>query len=268
MEKLFSLMKKFNFTEYETKVYISLLKNGNATGYEISKQSSVPRSKVYNILETLLQKGIIQSTQTNPVLYTAISVDEFIEKMNQTISDDLYEVKQSLEQYHDNKAISNDLWNIEGYHNIITKCKYLIQNAKEEVLIQIWYEDLDKEFISILMEAEKQLEKFVLILFSETGNYSMPFERYYHHGFEEDKLKELGSRWITVVTDSNTMLMSTVYNHTIADAITTQNKPMVFLAKEYIVHDAYASKILRNLDDSAKKKFGEHLENVRKIYES
>jgi sugar-specific transcriptional regulator TrmB len=266
MEKIFSLMKKFNFTEYETKVYIALLKNGNATGYEISKQSSVPRSKVYNILETLLQKGIIQSTQTAPVLYTAIPVDEFIEKMNKTISNDLSEIKQSLEQFNENK-MSDALWNIEGYNNIIAKSKYLIQNAKEEVLIQIWYEDLDEELISILMEKEQHLEKFVLILLSETGNYNVPFKRYYNHGFEREKLKELGSRWMTIVTDSNTMLMSTVYNHTIADAITTQNQSMVFLAKEYIVHDAYTAKILKNLDENTKKKFGDNLENIRKIYE-
>ena len=40
----------------ETRVYTTLLEKGNLTGYEVSKISGVPRSKVYNILEKLLKK--------------------------------------------------------------------------------------------------------------------------------------------------------------------------------------------------------------------
>ena len=68
MENIINLMKKYNFTEYETKVYITLLEIGKSTGYEISKRSTVPRSKVYITLETLLKKGLIQKTANDQVL--------------------------------------------------------------------------------------------------------------------------------------------------------------------------------------------------------
>ncbi|HFM9352046.1 TPA: helix-turn-helix domain-containing protein, partial [Enterococcus faecium] len=59
METIIQIMKKYDFSEMETRVYTTLLEKGNLTGYEVSKISGVPRSKVYNILEKLLKKNLI-----------------------------------------------------------------------------------------------------------------------------------------------------------------------------------------------------------------
>lgn len=56
METIIQIMKKYHFSEMETLVYTTLLEQDKLTGYEISKKSGVPRSKVYNILEKLLKK--------------------------------------------------------------------------------------------------------------------------------------------------------------------------------------------------------------------
>ena len=55
-DKIF-LLNKIGLTDAEAKVYLTLLKNGSASGYEASKFSAVPRSKIYNVLESLVMKG-------------------------------------------------------------------------------------------------------------------------------------------------------------------------------------------------------------------
>ncbi|MEJ2150164.1 MAG: helix-turn-helix domain-containing protein, partial [Chloroflexota bacterium] len=45
------------FTEYEAKVYVALLQEYPATGYQISKKSGVPRSMVYEALGRLHARG-------------------------------------------------------------------------------------------------------------------------------------------------------------------------------------------------------------------
>ena len=45
METIIQIMKKYDFSEMETRVYTTLLEKGNLTGYEVSKISGVPRSK-------------------------------------------------------------------------------------------------------------------------------------------------------------------------------------------------------------------------------
>lgn len=71
------LLKNLQLTESEAKVYVALSQYGPQTGYEVSKTSGVPRSKVYNILESLekeeLSVLVRQSVQSfikqNPLIW-------------------------------------------------------------------------------------------------------------------------------------------------------------------------------------------------------
>lgn len=266
MEQILALMKKYNFSGYETKVYIALLKNGKSTGYEISKQSSVPRSKVYNTLETLSRKGLVHKTQSQQTLYMAVPVEEFISTLQKNVNHDIKDMQEVLLQYYNQDHEKEEIWNIDGYQNVIDKAKELIHRASEELLIQLWVEDIDDEMLVLLQEAEQRITNYVLILFSEKGSYEIALKRYYRHHFEEEKLNEMKSRWMNIVIDQEEMMMSKVYNHTMADAITTFNEPMVFLSREYIVHDAYTARILEYLDEDSLVKLGPHMREVREIF--
>ncbi len=47
-------------TTYESKAYKALIKFGRTTATKISKESTVPYSRIYDVLESLSQKGIIR----------------------------------------------------------------------------------------------------------------------------------------------------------------------------------------------------------------
>ena len=53
-ESTINLLNKTGLTDGEAKVYLALLQNGGSSGYEASKQAGVPRSKIYNLLESLV----------------------------------------------------------------------------------------------------------------------------------------------------------------------------------------------------------------------
>jgi Cd2+/Zn2+-exporting ATPase len=50
-------LNALGFTEYEAKVYLALLKDHPATGYQLSKQAGIPRSMVYEALGRLDVRG-------------------------------------------------------------------------------------------------------------------------------------------------------------------------------------------------------------------
>ncbi|WMT40942.1 helix-turn-helix domain-containing protein [Paenibacillus sp. D2_2] len=265
MEKVIQLLKSFNFTESESKVYISLLKNGAGTGYEISKNSAVPRSKVYNILEILMEKGcIVVSKQTNPVHYSAVPIEEFIENIKSNVNDSLTEVKKELKSYNQTMDLEN-FWYIRGYKNIFNKCKLLLSEAKSEVYVQVWKEDIN-HIIEELRAVEERLERSVIILYSTNHDYQVPLTNYYKHGFEEEKLQESGGRWINIVVDSKEILFGHIQNDKNAEVIWTQSTPMVFLAKENIIHDAYCLRLIDAMGKDAKKQFGNELKGIRSIF--
>lgn len=265
MDKIINLLKNFNFTESEAKVYISLLKHGAGTGYEISKNSSVPRSKVYNILTILMDKGcVVISKQTNPINYSAVPIDEFISNIKSNVDRTLDEVKGELINFNQTMDLDN-MWYIRGYQNIFNKCKNILSSAKKDVYIQVWREDIENIYDE-LKSVEERLDKVVTILYSANNDYDVNLNSYYKHGFEKDKMAESGGRWINIVVDSNEMLFGHIQNDKNAEVIWTKSKPMVFLSKENIRHDAYCLKLIDALNDNVKVKFGDDLEGIRDIF--
>jgi sugar-specific transcriptional regulator TrmB len=220
------------------------------TGYEVSKQSGVARSKVYNVLEKLIKKNLVVVNKSEPKLYYAISAEEFLERLEKSVKQDL----NVLENQLGNIKVQEEeelLWKLESYANAMDKIEHLISHAKKSLLIQIWEDDLSKDLVELLQQAEKKVDRFVLILFSNEHHYDIPLSNYYIHGFEEEKLKVFGTM--------------DELNQTI-DVTWTQNRAMVSLSKEYVKHDAYTLKIIQENPDTLQKVYGKEFEKIRLIY--
>lgn len=68
---------KLGLSEYQAKCTVSLIKNGDLKAQEVSEEAEVPYSKVYSILKTLENMGLISSTQERPQRYISRS-EEYI----------------------------------------------------------------------------------------------------------------------------------------------------------------------------------------------
>src|SRR5437879_12419663 len=60
-EKTRKALKEFGLTEYEVKVYVSLVELGTQTASELSRTASIPYSKIYEILGNLERKGWVET---------------------------------------------------------------------------------------------------------------------------------------------------------------------------------------------------------------
>ncbi len=69
-EKTLVYLKEAGFTEYEAKVYLSLLNQHPASAYTVSQISGVPHSRVYDITRRLIKKGLAVSAGSNPELFS------------------------------------------------------------------------------------------------------------------------------------------------------------------------------------------------------
>lgn len=266
MEKIISLLKHFNFTESESKVYIALLQNGPRSGYEVSKISGVPRSKVYNTLEILIQKGAVMVTHVEKSsLYKAESVDCIINNLKKQNEYIISELESELIHY-DEKVDNEQIWQIKGYDNLLSKCISMIRDSQKEVLIQVWKEDLTEDLEEVLCKKQEELGKVLVVLYDNKEEYNTKIPYFYRHGFEESKLDDTGGRWITVTIDSKEMFYATIRSEKVAEGIYTSNSSMVFFANEYIKHDAYCIKLIDRMSDEEKRTFGSNMLGIRKLF--
>ena len=265
IELVISLLKTLNYTESEARTYIALLKHGSSSGYEISKKSEVPRSKIYNILESLITKGaVVCSKYTNPALYHAVPIEEVVKNIKREVNRTLDEVETELCSFKKRLDLGY-IWNIREYENVFDKCRNLLQQTKEELCLQIWKEDFD-EIAGNLIQLEQKGIRMLVVLYSLDHNYDIPLKHYYKHGFEEEKIKDFGGRWITLVSDSREVVFGQIQNKKNAEVVWTESAPLVFMAKEYVKHDAYFYRALNVSRPTMESVFGDDLVKIRDIF--
>ena len=75
-------LKNLGLNGYEAKIWIALLSKGEATAAELSDISNVPRSRSYDVLQSLEVKGFTKPKHGKQIAYVAATPKEALHKIN------------------------------------------------------------------------------------------------------------------------------------------------------------------------------------------
>ena len=78
-------LKSIGLNLYERRIFVALLAKGVATAAEVSEIAKVPRSRSYDILESLADKGFVMVQPSKPIRYVALPPKEALERTKQTL---------------------------------------------------------------------------------------------------------------------------------------------------------------------------------------
>ena len=209
----------FNLNIYETKVWLALLSKGIASAGEVAEISSVPRSRTYDVLESLEKRGFAITKIGKPVKYIAVKPTEVIEKMkSRTMYDAQEKVKsllnlkdtpeyEELEQLHTvgiSPIKSHEITgSIKGRSNILSRTRELIENAKKEVLIctsVLDFEDKSRVLIPALEKLDNANVKIRLALSGDSERIKKINTKF------NLKAKQIDSKARVFVSDKNEIL--------------------------------------------------------------
>lgn len=79
-QKVFDSLKGIGLNLYERKLWVALLARGTSTAGELSSMATVPRSRSYDILQSLAEKGFVVVQTAKPLKYVATSPEEALER--------------------------------------------------------------------------------------------------------------------------------------------------------------------------------------------
>ncbi|MFO7794269.1 MAG: helix-turn-helix domain-containing protein [Candidatus Nanohaloarchaea archaeon] len=96
---------------YERKIYSALLGRGISTAGELSEMTNVPRSRAYDVLESLAEKGFVVIKSNKPMEYVSIPPQQAIENMKSQHEDNLEEKLNKLDSMKESEAV-NELENL------------------------------------------------------------------------------------------------------------------------------------------------------------
>jgi sugar-specific transcriptional regulator TrmB len=99
-------LKDFGLNSYESKLWIALLSRGVSTAGELSDISNVPRSRAYDVLESLEKKGFIIVKVGKPIKYLAVPPAEVIERVKKGIVEEAEEKNKILSELRGSDLLS------------------------------------------------------------------------------------------------------------------------------------------------------------------
>lgn len=131
-ETILDTLKNLNFTEYEAKAYLTLLEESPLTGYAVAKNSGVPRSRIYEVLDSLVMRGDILVSLGNTPQYTPVPAKELIKNRRIRAEENFELAEKSLAEFESSTNDRENIWNIMGRNEILDKVKTCIAAAKKE----------------------------------------------------------------------------------------------------------------------------------------
>lgn len=105
-EFLKKLRTAFDLNIYEVKIWTALLSRGLATAGELSDISNVPRSRSYDVLESLEKKGFVIMKLGKPIRYIAVPPEEILKRVKRLINMQAEEQVKSYDNIKDSKLFS------------------------------------------------------------------------------------------------------------------------------------------------------------------
>jgi sugar-specific transcriptional regulator TrmB len=178
-EFLSRLRKIFDLNLYEVKVWTALLSRGVSTAGELSNISDVPRSRTYDILETLEKKGFIVMKLGKPIKFVALKPEEVIERVKKNLVSSANEKSKRLEKLKSEDILDelNSLFtqgvkfvepadlsgSVKGRQNVYNHLDMMIREAEETITIVTTASGLNRKMEALMPGLEKAKKRGVKI---------------------------------------------------------------------------------------------------------
>ena len=173
------LRRIFNLNLYEVRIWTALLSRSVSTAGELSDIGNVPRSRTYDILESLEKRGFIIMKLGKPIKFIALKPEEVVERAKKNVNRDAKERVDKLEKlkgtdllkeitslhqqgikYIDPTDFSGAL---RGRHNLYNHLDSLVRQAEESITLVTTEEGLDRKLEALKPSLQKAKKRGVKI---------------------------------------------------------------------------------------------------------
>ncbi len=178
-EFLSQLRKIFDLNLYEAKVWTALLSRGVSTAGELSNISDVPRSRTYDILESLEKKGFIVMKIGKPIKFVALKPEEVVERVKRNLISNASERSKRLEELKKDSVLgeltslfdngikfvepSDMSGSLRGRQNMYNHLDMMVRAAEKNITIATTEDGLNRKMETLMPAFEKAKKRGVSI---------------------------------------------------------------------------------------------------------
>lgn len=97
MDRIVEVLRDFRFSDYEIRVLLALVMEGEMTASELAEKSGVPRTSVYEVVRSLESKGFVESFG-KPLKFRALSAERLVELFSLRIKEKMEVLSTGLKK--------------------------------------------------------------------------------------------------------------------------------------------------------------------------
>lgn len=133
-EEAVGALEELGLTQYEARCFVALTRISKGTAREISQVADIPRSRVYDTIERLDRKGLVDVQQTDPREYRAVAVDTACRRIREDYDSRINAAENALQQVEEPTARDDEgMWAITRHEHVVDRIVTFLEDADESV---------------------------------------------------------------------------------------------------------------------------------------
>lgn len=240
MQDIIQKIQSLGFSQYEAKAYVSLVRQGATSAYQVSKESGIPRSRIYEVLNGLEENGVVIKEEINDsVQYSPLPVDVFLESVQSKWNNTYRSISDTLKHFEKTEPMSDiRVMTLKGERHILSFCRNLLQRAEKKVVVSLWdkmYGRLEHELKHKALNCN--LKGIVFQVENPLSGLDIHRKTSYVDNIGEN-------RWFILSIDGREM----IYGPSIEEretAFYTDDPVHIYLLENYIWHDILVNRLVK-----------------------
>lgn len=146
IEEVVETLQQLGLKEYEARCFAGLSRVNSATARQLSDQTEVPRSRVYDAIRVLEVKGLVEIHHSSPQRFRAVPLEEATETIRDEYETLLHRFRDTMEPIGRvdvaDESPDPEVWTLSGRAAIEHRTTQLVAEADEEVVLVVSDESL------------------------------------------------------------------------------------------------------------------------------
>jgi predicted transcriptional regulator len=240
-----SALMRLGFSEYEARAYTALVQRSPLNGYEIAKDSGVPRANIYAVLDKLMARNAIKRFESaGGTRYTAVDPTKLTRNLAREHDRTLREAERSLESISAPPAFDY-VWNAEGYDAFLARARATIASAKKDLVVAVSPPEAAALGADLAARGESGVRITTLCLNGCLVKCDGCTEPVYRFKIVEGTEK----RWAVIVADGQDFVGASIATSANTLVLTTQHPLLIELALSYVRNTIAIGRVVADIGD-------------------
>ncbi|QOS13134.1 TrmB family transcription regulator [Haloferax gibbonsii] len=151
-------LKQLGLSAYAARTFVALTSLGIGTATEISEVSEVPRTRVYDAVDELRERGLVDVQQSSPKQFWVVSAETTCQKFEHEMRQRTSLLTTALQELGtaQRKQEQRGVWTVDGQSAVTDRVLEFIGDADDEIVYMTVEGLLTEDIVEALGEAARR----------------------------------------------------------------------------------------------------------------